>query len=212
MADPVGPRSADAGSDLPPPPWVTQPMPDAPPHSDAASTPTDPEIARPDGGWAAEPAPTTPYFHDVSGYPAPGAPPAPPALPTYGGPAYGGPNAAPPGYDQQGYPPGSYGYPGYGPSPYGPYAYGAYAPPRNSGLAIASMVCGIVGLVFCQIFCVPAVIMGFVARRQIRDSQGTQTGDAFAIAGLILGGLSALFLVLIILFYAGVFAFTFSGV
>lgn len=217
MADPAGPRGTDPGSGAAPaPPWVTQPMPDGPPQipePDPATAPTEPEIPRPDAGWAGlDPASTTPGFADGSGFPAPGAPPASPfAAPAYADPsdpaAYGSS-----GYAPQAYPPQPHGYPAYGPTPYGPYAYGAYAPPQNSGLAVASMVCGIIGLVFCQIFCVPALIMGFVARRQIRDSQGTQTGDAFAIAGIVLGGLAALFLVLVILFYAGMFAFAFSGV
>lgn len=212
MADPAGPRGTDPGGDAAASSWVSQPMPDAPPQlPDPATAPTEPEIPRPDAGWAGlDPAPTTPYSPHASGPPVPGAPPPPAGVPMYGDPS-GGAAYGPAAYAPQAYPPQPYGYPGYGPTPYGPYAYGAYAPPTNSGLAVASMVCGIIGLIFCQIFCVPALIMGFVARRQIRDSQGTQTGDAFAIAGIVLGGLSALFLLVIILFYAGMFAFAFSS-
>jgi Domain of unknown function (DUF4190) len=57
---------------------------------------------------------------------------------------------------------------------------------RANGLAVASLVCAIAGFVFF----VPAVlgiVFGFVARSQIRRSGGTQSGDGFAIAGIIIG-------------------------
>ena len=61
------------------------------------------------------------------------------------------------------------------------------APPRKStnGLAIASMVLGIVGL--CGVGSILALIFGYIARRQIRESMGGQGGDGMAIAGIILG-------------------------
>jgi uncharacterized RDD family membrane protein YckC len=70
-----------------------------------------------------------------------------------------------------------------------PYSYGALSPaqPRNNGLAIASLVCSIVGIVFFAVPAVVGVIFGFVARSQIRQSNGTQTGDGMALAGIIVG-------------------------
>jgi hypothetical protein len=61
-----------------------------------------------------------------------------------------------------------------------PYIYGYWAPipaqPRNNGLAIASLVCSIVGIAFFALPAVLGVIFGFVARSQVRQSSGTQTG------------------------------------
>ncbi|MFL5688444.1 MAG: DUF4190 domain-containing protein, partial [Chloroflexota bacterium] len=61
------------------------------------------------------------------------------------------------------------------------------APPRRStnGMAIASMVLGIVWV--CGIGSILALIFGYIARRQIRDSMGAQGGDGMAIAGIVLG-------------------------
>jgi hypothetical protein len=61
------------------------------------------------------------------------------------------------------------------------------APPRKStnGMAIASMVLGIVGV--CGVGSILALIFGYIARRQIRESMGAQGGDGMAIAGIILG-------------------------
>lgn len=59
--------------------------------------------------------------------------------------------------------------------------------PRNNGLAIASLVCSIAGILFLSIPSVLGVIFGFVARSQIRRSNGTQSGDGLALAGVIVG-------------------------
>ena len=63
----------------------------------------------------------------------------------------------------------------------------AHAPAPNNGMAIASMVCGIVSVPL-SCFVVPgilAIIFGHIARAQIRRGQGG--GDGFAITGLICG-------------------------
>ncbi len=63
-----------------------------------------------------------------------------------------------------------------------------YPPPlavRRNGLAIAALVTGI--LWFTWIGAVLGVIFGYVARRQIREAKGWQTGDGMAVAGLVLG-------------------------
>jgi predicted acyltransferase len=53
-------------------------------------------------------------------------------------------------------------------------------------MAIAALVCGIAGWL-CVIPAILAVIFGFVAKGQIRDSQGTQSGEGMATAGIVLG-------------------------
>ena len=70
--------------------------------------------------------------------------------------------------------------PGGSPVAVQPYRAGYYPPPRpTSGLAIASLVCAIVG------FSLPAVICGHVARTRIRETG--EGGDGLAVAGLVLG-------------------------
>ena len=70
--------------------------------------------------------------------------------------------------------------------PYTPY----YSSAPTCGLAIASMVCGIVGVMFCY-FCallgIPAVICGHMALKQINESPLPMAGRGMAITGLILG-------------------------
>jgi hypothetical protein len=72
---------------------------------------------------------------------------------------------------------------------------------RQNGMAVASLVLGIIGLVLFAFIVPPllALIFGLVAMGQIRDSGGTQEGRGLAIAGVVLGGVGlALFVVAII--------------
>jgi hypothetical protein len=74
--------------------------------------------------------------------------------------------------------------PPYAPYPPQPYGYPPYVPPRpTNGMAIAAMVCGIVGV--CTPLGILALIFGNVAKRQIRET-GEQ-GDGFATTGIVLG-------------------------
>jgi hypothetical protein len=72
----------------------------------------------------------------------------------------------------------------------------------TSGLAIASLVCGIAGF-FCVIPAVVAVVLGYRARTQIDESAGQQSGRGMAMAGIILGwiviGLTVLWLLVVII-------------
>ncbi|MGH8985068.1 MAG: DUF4190 domain-containing protein, partial [Acidimicrobiia bacterium] len=64
-------------------------------------------------------------------------------------------------------------------------AYPAPASPKTSGLAIASLVTGIL---FCFVVTpVVAVVLGHLALDQIRDSDGAISGRGMAIAGVTLG-------------------------
>jgi hypothetical protein len=72
--------------------------------------------------------------------------------------------------------------------------YGAM-PGATPGLAIASMVCGIVGIFFCYLaglLGIPAVICGHMALNRISQSPIPLGGRGMAIAGLILGYLAIL--------------------
>ena len=87
----------------------------------------------------------------------------------------------------QGQVPPHYG-PAYGQPPYPPQPYGyGYPPPRRTnGLAIASMVLGIIWVYW--IGSILALVFGYVARKQIR--QRGESGDGMAIAGIVLGWVS----------------------
>lgn len=80
------------------------------------------------------------------------------------------------------------------PAPYGqPYApYGMPGPQAGAtcGLAIASMVCGIVSFCLCYfavLGAIPAVICGHMALSQIRNAQVPLGGRGMAISGLVMG-------------------------
>jgi hypothetical protein len=66
-----------------------------------------------------------------------------------------------------------------------PPAYAAPPSAKTSGLAIASLVTGIL---FCfAVTPIVAVVLGHLALDQIRDSDGTISGRGMAIAGVTLG-------------------------
>jgi hypothetical protein len=95
--------------------------------------------------------------------------------------------------------PGPAGTPYGGPYPSQPYGQYAYWVPvkRNNGLAVASLACACAGWLF-FVPAVLAVIFGFVARSQIRQSAGTQGGDGLAVAGIVVGfAWIALFVILV---------------
>ena len=60
--------------------------------------------------------------------------------------------------------------------------------PQTPGIAIASLVCGILGFVcFGPVGSIPAIICGHIAKTRIKTSGGALTGDGMALAGLIMG-------------------------
>ena len=81
-------------------------------------------------------------------------------------------------------------------SPPGAPGYGYYPPVApTSGLAIASMICGIVGYLTCYfvgLLGIPAVICGHMALNRINSSPYPVGGRGMAISGLILGYLGIL--------------------
>lgn len=95
-----------------------------------------------------------------------------------------------------------------GGSPYQAPAWqgSAYVPTPTSGLAIASLICGIVGLVLCMFFPgipnIAAVICGHMALSRIRNSPVPIEGRGMAIAGLITGYVGIGMIVISLLFFA----------
>lgn len=67
------------------------------------------------------------------------------------------------------------------------------AQPRTSGLAITSLVTGILSWVLIPILgAIIAVVTGHIAKREIRASAGQLSGEGMATAGLILGYINLL--------------------
>jgi hypothetical protein len=163
------------------------------------------------------------------------------AQPGYGSPApttpSGGgsdPSQGPPGYGQQGYgqgyPPPGYAQPGYaqpayagpaygqpGQQPFGQPAYGqatpGYGPPAGYApqWARPTNTMAILALVMAFVFAPAGLVLGIIARRQIR--QTGEQGDGLALAGLIIGGIFTALFVLMILFmiiaFAGVASYSY---
>jgi hypothetical protein len=121
------------------------------------------------------------------------APPPPPGFPEPGTPSNppGGWQPNPPPFSPTGPPPG-----------YAPYGSpGTFGPPKTSGKAIASLVCGIVGLLCFGIILGPVALgLGLSAKREIESSNGSITGSGMATAGIVLG-------VLAIVAFVGLVAF-----
>jgi hypothetical protein len=78
-----------------------------------------------------------------------------------------------------------------------------YAPVqrRTNPLAVASLACGLGQIFFWFLAAIPAVVLGHVARRQIR--QTGEDGQGMATAGLVLGWIG---IALTVLFIAGLVA------
>jgi hypothetical protein len=131
-----------------------------------------PELWTGPPGQGPAPQPTSPAQPT---YPAQSTSPPQPAYPTYpaqapaAGAVYGAGNIPP-------------GYAGYGAG--NPYAN--YVQPdrrKTNGMAIAGFICGCAGLLFLP--AILGIVFGFIARSQIRRSEGRQKGDGLAIAGIL---------------------------
>jgi hypothetical protein len=138
--------------------------------------------------------PTAPYSTDPYAAPASGAPSSgqpygqqpPYAAPSSGQPQYGQPQYGQPQYGQQ---------PGYGQPPYG---QPGYAQPGYAGQAPTNTM-AILSLVFAFVFAPAAIVMGHVAKKQIRQSG--ESGEGLATAGLWLGYIFTALYLLICAFY-----------
>jgi hypothetical protein len=99
-------------------------------------------------------------------------------------------------YNQGGYQPPNY----YG-GPPGPPVYQA----KTNGLAITSMILGILGFFTCGVTSILALIFGYVANGQIKRTG--ENGQGMALAGIILGWiLTGLWILYWILVLAGAIA------
>jgi Domain of unknown function (DUF4190) len=165
------------------------------------------DVSQGPGWWYASDGKWYPPEQAPGPAPAPAAPTMPPTGPPVGPPPYESP-AAPPAYGvpvvPPAYPPGgdpAYGYPPGGP-PYG-YAQGqpayGYVPiQKTNGLAIASLVCSFFFWLY-GVGAVLAIVFGFIARSQIKRSEGNQRGGGMALAGIIIGFAGLVILVVAII-------------
>ena len=71
------------------------------------------------------------------------------------------------------------------------------SPPRTNGMAVASMIVGIVWI--WGIGSIVALFLGYSAKAQIDRSGGMETGRGMAIAGIVLGWIGIAGLLLVIL-------------
>ncbi|SCL54162.1 DUF4190 domain-containing protein [Micromonospora peucetia] len=165
---------------------MSQPPPSGPPDPDRPPSPWEP-----------------PEGHDPSRYEPPSEPPPTPEPPSYGPPgheqpAYGQPAHEQPSYGQPGYEQPAYGQPSYerpGEPPHGqqwghqpPYTpqvpYGQYGPPSSGPRPGGTNVLAILSLVFAFVFSPAGIVLGHLAKRQIRTTG--EEGDQLATWGLIL--------------------------
>jgi len=87
------------------------------------------------------------------------------------------------------------------PPPQPPYAPGLYPAQKTNGLAIASLVLGILGIC-CGLLGILGLIFGYVGKSQIEKSGGAETGNGLAIAGIVLGWIAVAWVAIWILLAA----------
>jgi hypothetical protein len=141
-----------------------------------------------DNLYRGDPQPTPPPSSGSSApaasEPAYGTPPPPPGYapaPVYQQPAYGQPPYGQPPYGQP-----------YGGQPYGAPGYGP--PPGYPGFPRPTNTMAILALVLAFVLAPAGIVLGVIARKQIR--QTGEEGDGLALAGIIVGSIFSAFFVL----------------
>lgn len=82
--------------------------------------------------------------------------------------------------------------------------YAGAAPLQNAPGAVASMVCGIVGLIVCGIIMgIIALVLGTKAKGHISRAPGQYGGSGMATAGIVLGILDIVFAVIALIIIIG---------
>jgi hypothetical protein len=182
---------------------------------------THPPTGDPQQPFEPGPDPTAPYSQGPPAAPASGQPGGAYSPPSYPAAEPGQPGGYPPptspgSYGPNPYSPNPYGPSPYGPSPYGPSPYGpgpyggqqpypVYGPQgRTNALAIASLACSLGGLITCLSAPV-GIVLGHIARRQIRET-GEQ-GEGLATAGLWIGYILTILGVLLLAAWLAAFVF-----
>jgi hypothetical protein len=82
--------------------------------------------------------------------------------------------------------------------------------PRTNPLAVGSLACG-VAVIFFGLTAIPAVVLGHMARQQIRRTG--EAGDTLAVIGLVLGWIAVtLWVIFVVLVLAAAVSFTHGNV
>ena len=84
---------------------------------------------------------------------------------------------------------------------------------KTNAMAIISLISGLVSWFFLPfVAAIVAIVTGHMARGQIKNSYGSESGDGLAIAGLILGylniAMSCVGILLFIVFFGGMIGLT----
>ncbi|MGH9116318.1 MAG: DUF4190 domain-containing protein [Acidimicrobiales bacterium] len=181
MSDPEQPGAPD---------WWSTTRPGPPPTDDDTFAPLD-GASPPPPTQPVAPSPHPPY--PPTGHPPPtGYPPPPTGYP---------PPPPPPPY---GYPP-QYQPPTY--APYVPYGYGAPPAAKTNGMAVGSLICGIVSIpggLLClvpAVAAIPGLVLGIAGLRRINGSGGTEQGRGVAIAGIATSAVGIVVLVLLAILF-----------
>ena len=120
----------------------------------------------------------------------------PPTYPSLPPPVHPQPSAGYPGGYPSGYAGYPSGYPAYPGDPYDPYRQGR--PVGTNGKAVASLVCSLVGLMFCGLPSIAGIVLGFIAMGETK--QTGQDGHGVALAGTIIGCVVVALVILYIVF------------
>ncbi len=83
--------------------------------------------------------------------------------------------------------------------PQGPPPQGGYYPPPPPPQGRPTNTMAIISLVLAFVFAPAGLILGFIARKQIRETG--EAGDGLALAGIIVGGIATAFFAMAIFFW-----------
>ena len=85
----------------------------------------------------------------------------------------------------------------------GGYQQPVYVQSQQNGLAIGSLVCGILSFVCCSVFTgIPAIVLGIMAINKEKNDPQLYGGKGMAIGGIVLGSVSILLLGLYVILLA----------
>jgi len=78
----------------------------------------------------------------------------------------------------------------------------------TDAVAVCALVFGILGLPIClPIFSIPAIICGHIGRRRAREEQVPSANGGLSLAGLIMGYVGLVVMVVILVFYLGMIGY-----